>query len=147
MVAVMAVINPLGWLIYSLGLVRRSLKISLVFAPTMILGCMLGLPYGAAGVAFAYSAVMVLWVVPLVAVVRARHGDFRPRYRGGGDPAAGLWRHGGSGRLRRAADVRRLPFAVAEACPGVRRAGRDVLCCCWSSWPGRRRSMSISCAG
>jgi O-antigen/teichoic acid export membrane protein len=66
MVAVMAVINPMGWLLYSLGLVRRSVKISLVLAPTVILGCVLGLPYGAAGVAFAYSAVMVLWLVPLV---------------------------------------------------------------------------------
>ena len=66
-IAVMAVINPMGWLIYSLGLVRRSLKIALVFAPIMILGCVLGLPYGATGVAFAYSAVMVLWVVPHVA--------------------------------------------------------------------------------
>jgi O-antigen/teichoic acid export membrane protein len=66
-IAVFAVINPMGWLIYSLGLVRRSLKIALVFAPIMILGCVLALPYGAAGVAFAYSAVMVLWVVPHVA--------------------------------------------------------------------------------
>ena len=66
-IAVMAVINPMTWLIYSLGLVRRSLKISLVFAPILILGCVLGLPYGAAGVAFAYSAVTVLWVVPHVA--------------------------------------------------------------------------------
>jgi len=66
-IAVTAVINPMGWLIYSLGLVRRSLKIALVFAPIMILGSVLGLQYGAAGVAFAYSAVMVLWVVPHVA--------------------------------------------------------------------------------
>jgi O-antigen/teichoic acid export membrane protein len=66
-IAVLAIINPVGWLIYSLGLVRRSLKIALVFAPLMILGCVLGLPYGAAGVAFAYSAVMVLWMVPHVA--------------------------------------------------------------------------------
>ena len=66
MVAVMAVINPLGWLLYSLGLVRRSFKIALVLAPSMILGCVLGLPFGAAGVAFSYSAVMVLWLVPLV---------------------------------------------------------------------------------
>jgi O-antigen/teichoic acid export membrane protein len=66
-IAVIAVINPMGWLIYSLGLVRRSLKIALVFAPIMILGSVLGLPYGAVGVAFAYSAVMVLWVVPHVA--------------------------------------------------------------------------------
>jgi PST family polysaccharide transporter len=66
-IAVLAVINPIGWLIYSLGLVQRSLKIALVFAPIMILGCLLGLPYGATGVAFAYSVVMVLWVVPHVA--------------------------------------------------------------------------------
>src|SRR6185437_4290502 len=46
-IAVMAVINPMGWLISSLGLVRRSLKIALVFSPVMILGCLMGLPYGA----------------------------------------------------------------------------------------------------
>ena len=66
-IAVMAVISPMGWLISSLGLVRRSLNIALVFAPLMVLGCALGLPYGAAGVALAYSAVMVLWMVPHVA--------------------------------------------------------------------------------
>ena len=66
-IAAMAVFGPMRWLIYSLGLVRRSLKITLVFAPILILGCVLGLPYGAAGVAFAYSAVMVLWAVPHVA--------------------------------------------------------------------------------
>jgi len=66
-IVVMAVINPMGWLISSLGLVRRNLKIALVFTPLMVAGCLLGLPYGATGVAFAYSAVMVLWVVPHVA--------------------------------------------------------------------------------
>ena len=66
-IAVLAVMNPMGWLISSLGLVRRSLNIALVFAPIMIVGCSLGLRYGATGVAFAYSAVMVLWVVPHVA--------------------------------------------------------------------------------
>ena len=39
----------------------------LVFAPIMIVGSMLGIPYGVAGVAFAYSAAMVLWIVPHVA--------------------------------------------------------------------------------
>ncbi len=66
-IVVMAIINPMGWLISSMGLVRRSLKIALVFTPLMVAGCVLGLPYGATGVAFAYSAVMVLWVVPHVA--------------------------------------------------------------------------------
>ena len=63
-IAIFAVINPLGWLIYSLGLVARSLKIALVFAPIMITGYVIGLPYGPKGVAFAYSAVMMLWVIP-----------------------------------------------------------------------------------
>ena len=43
---------------------RRSLKIAPVFAPIMILASILGSPYGAAGVAFAYSAATLLWMVP-----------------------------------------------------------------------------------
>jgi len=66
-ILIFAMINPLGWLIMSLGLVERSLKIALAFAPLMIAGCFAGLPYGAKGVAFAYSAVMMLWVIPLIA--------------------------------------------------------------------------------
>ncbi len=41
-----ALINPLGWLLYSLGLVKRSLKIALVFAPSIIAGYVIGLAYG-----------------------------------------------------------------------------------------------------
>ena len=63
-IAIFAIINPLGWLIYSIGLVARCLKIALVFAPIMITGYVMGLPYGPKGVAFAYSAVMTLWVIP-----------------------------------------------------------------------------------
>jgi PST family polysaccharide transporter len=65
-IAIFAIINPLGWLTYSIGLVARNLRIALVFAPIMISGCVLGLPYGPNGVAFAYSAVMTLWVIPHV---------------------------------------------------------------------------------
>jgi PST family polysaccharide transporter len=64
---VYAIINPLGWLLSSLGMVSRGLKISLVLGPVMIAGYLLGLPYGPKGVAFAYSAAMVLCVFPLVA--------------------------------------------------------------------------------
>ena len=39
---------------------------ALVFAPLMIAGYVMGLPYGPKGVAFAYSAVMTLWVIPLI---------------------------------------------------------------------------------
>ena len=62
--AIYAIINPLEWLIYSIGLGARSLKISFVFAPFMIMGYLIGLPFGTKGVAFAYSAAMALWLIP-----------------------------------------------------------------------------------
>ena len=65
-VVIRAIINPLGWLLYSIGLVGRSLRIALVFAPVMITGYYIGLPYGADGIAIAYSVVMGLWVIPHV---------------------------------------------------------------------------------
>jgi O-antigen/teichoic acid export membrane protein len=64
-VLVFAIANPLSWLIISLGLVRRSLNMGLVIAPLMIVAYVIGLPYGPTGVAFAYSAVMLLWVIPV----------------------------------------------------------------------------------
>jgi O-antigen/teichoic acid export membrane protein len=66
-ILIFAIINPLGWLLYSLGLVRRSLNIALAFFPTIVAGYVIGLLYGPSGVAFAYSAVMLLWVTPFVA--------------------------------------------------------------------------------
>jgi len=62
-----AIINPMGWLLISLGLVGRGLRIALVFAPVMIAGYLIGLPYGPKGVAFAYSAMMLLCVIPMIA--------------------------------------------------------------------------------
>ena len=64
---VFAIANPLGWLLPSLGLVGRLLKMAVVIAPLMIAGYVIGLPYGPRGVAFAYSAVMMLWVIPAIA--------------------------------------------------------------------------------
>ncbi len=66
-ILIFALINPLGWLLFSLGMVGRSLKVALVLAPVMIGGYVMGLPYGPKGVAFAYSAAMTLWVVPHIA--------------------------------------------------------------------------------
>jgi O-antigen/teichoic acid export membrane protein len=63
-ILIFAMINPLGWLLFSTGLVRRSLNIALFIAPLVIAGYVIGLPYGPKGVALAYSAVMTLWVVP-----------------------------------------------------------------------------------
>ena len=62
-----ALINPLSWLLFSLGLVGRSLKVAMVLAPLVISGYLIGLPYGPKGVALAYSTVMALWVVPHIA--------------------------------------------------------------------------------
>jgi PST family polysaccharide transporter len=66
-ILVFAIANPLGWLLNSIGMVGRALKISLVMAPLMIAGYIIGLPYGPRGVAFAYSAIMILCVIPLIA--------------------------------------------------------------------------------
>ena len=61
---VFAISNPLGWLLSSIGLVGRGLKIALVLGPLMIVSYLLGLSFGPKGVAFAYSAIMTLWMVP-----------------------------------------------------------------------------------
>jgi PST family polysaccharide transporter len=66
-ILVFAMINPMGWLLISTGRVGRSLKIALVLAPLVISAYLIGLPYGASGVAFAYSAVMMLWLIPHIA--------------------------------------------------------------------------------
>jgi PST family polysaccharide transporter len=59
-----AMIGPTGWLLFSIGMVGRSLKIALVIAPLVISGYVIGLPHGPEGVALGFSATMVLWVVP-----------------------------------------------------------------------------------
>lgn len=66
-VLVFAIANPLSWLVSAIGLVGRNLRIALLIAPTMIVGYSLGLSYGPNGVAFAYSAALAVWLIPLVA--------------------------------------------------------------------------------
>ena len=61
---VFAIINPLGWLVYSMGLVKRGLQVGPILATLMISGCAIALPHGPKAVAFAYSAVLVLWIIP-----------------------------------------------------------------------------------
>ena len=67
-----ALINPLSWLLRSIGLVQRSLNIALMIAPVVILGILAGLKYGPIGVAIGYSGAMVLLSAPMVAW--AKHG-------------------------------------------------------------------------
>jgi O-antigen/teichoic acid export membrane protein len=62
-----AMVNPLGWLLISLGFVKRSLAMALAIAPFTIGACLIGVSYGPWGVALAYSTVMSLWIVPAIA--------------------------------------------------------------------------------
>jgi O-antigen/teichoic acid export membrane protein len=64
---IFAMINPLWWLHYSIGMVGRSLKVASVISALVVVGYLIGLPYGPKGVAFAYSAVLSLWAIPHLA--------------------------------------------------------------------------------
>jgi O-antigen/teichoic acid export membrane protein len=66
-ILVFALINPIGWLVFSLGMIRRSMKVAMVMAPLIICGYVIGLPHGPKGVAIAYSTVMLLWATPHIA--------------------------------------------------------------------------------
>ena len=65
-ILVFGMINPLAWLLKSVGLQARSLKIALVLAPLVICSYLVGLPYGPSGVALAFSTAMVLSMLPLI---------------------------------------------------------------------------------
>jgi PST family polysaccharide transporter len=66
-ILVFGIINPVGWLMTSLGLVVRSLKLAFIFAPLITAGYIIGVPYGPKGVALGFSAVMLLSAIPLTA--------------------------------------------------------------------------------
>jgi len=66
-ILVFALINPIGWLLFSLGMIGRSLRVAMVFAPLIITGYVIGLSHGPQGVALAYSSVMLLWAAPHIA--------------------------------------------------------------------------------
>jgi O-antigen/teichoic acid export membrane protein len=66
-ILVFAIVNPLAWLLSSLGLSGRLLKMGLVVTPFMITAYIIGLPHGPQGVALAYSAIMLLWIIPAIA--------------------------------------------------------------------------------
>src|SRR6266478_2139311 len=65
-ILVFAIVNPMAWLLCSLGKVGRLVKMALVLTPCMIAGYLIGLPYGPKGVAFAYSTLMLLWMIPAI---------------------------------------------------------------------------------
>ena len=66
-ILVFSLVNPLSWLLYSIGLAERSLKIAFLIAPTVIAAYIIGLPFGPNGVALGYSAAMILLSLPIAA--------------------------------------------------------------------------------
>lgn len=71
-VLVFGFINPMAWLLQSSGLQARSLMMAFVIAPLCIVSYLIGLPYGAIGVAICYSLALTLWLVPHL--IWAMHG-------------------------------------------------------------------------
>ena len=61
-----ALINPMSSLMLASGHALRSLKIALLIAPIVIMGYLLGLSHGPEGVAFGFSAAMLLVVGPVL---------------------------------------------------------------------------------
>lgn len=63
-ILVFGMINPLYWFLLSVGLQKRSLNIAFFIAPWAIASYLIGLPFGAEGVALAFSAALTLFLVP-----------------------------------------------------------------------------------
>ena len=63
-ILVFGMINPLYWFLLSVGLQRRSLNIAFFIAPWVTAAYLIGLPYGAEGVALAFSVAMTLFLAP-----------------------------------------------------------------------------------
>jgi O-antigen/teichoic acid export membrane protein len=63
-VLVFSIINPTGWLLFSIGLVWRSTMMALAIAPLVCIAYAIGLPHGPNGVALAFSIAMSAWLVP-----------------------------------------------------------------------------------
>jgi PST family polysaccharide transporter len=63
----LALLNPLSWLLLASGHVARSLRMAVVIALVVIAGYLVGVRYGAEGVAVSYSTSMACLSVPMIA--------------------------------------------------------------------------------
>jgi O-antigen/teichoic acid export membrane protein len=59
--------NPFGWLVTSTGRIGRALAVRTATAPLMMLGILLGIGHGPAGVALGYSLTMTAVLIPVAA--------------------------------------------------------------------------------
>jgi O-antigen/teichoic acid export membrane protein len=67
MVLGFALINPFGWFLMARGCAQRSLNISFLIAPTVLVAVLAAIRHGPKGVAFAYSLAIMLVVIPVIA--------------------------------------------------------------------------------
>ena len=125
-VLIFAIINPLGWLLLSVGLQTRSLRVAMVIAPIVIVSYVIGLPYGPAGVAFAYSAGMTLLAHSACFVVPAWYGRFAERSVRRHDPSCS-WRTCGGG-IGLGCGARNWASVAIRAAAFRRRRDDDRLC-------------------
>lgn len=62
--AVRAITNPVGWLLISLGHTKKYRQMGLANSAVIVSSFVIGLPYGARGIALCYSVAMCLLLVP-----------------------------------------------------------------------------------
>ena len=62
-----AMLNPLTWMLFASGRVRRSLQMSAVIVPVVILGYAVGARSGPLGLALGYSTSATLIILPMIA--------------------------------------------------------------------------------
>ena len=125
-ILVFGIINPLGWLLQSIGLQERSLKIAFVIAPLVCFAYLIGIPYGPNGVALRLLGGDVVVAHPACPLVPLWHADCAdgPPHRG--RAPARLRPSGRSSRASRAALCwRSIPM---RSCAWRSPAER-----CWSS--------------
>jgi PST family polysaccharide transporter len=98
-------LNPMFWLLFSSGLMRRSLQAGVVVSALVVVAYGIGLPYGPRGVAAAYSAALMVWTIPHLA-----------------------WCvHGTSIRLRDLARALAMPVLAGLAAAGACLALKDLV--------------------
>ena len=146
-ITIFAIINPLGWLVFSLGLVGTGVEDRSRVGDNH--DC--GLRYGIAlwtqrgrirllGGAYVmgYSAYFG---------VRARYDDFRPRHSGGGKSTTGIRHLSRRGSLWRRNNLRPISLSFASARFGKRRTChrilRGALVCRWTEITVSRSSCWI----
>jgi PST family polysaccharide transporter len=66
-ILIFGMINPIGSLLVSMGLLGRSLRMALVLGPIVIIGFSVGLFWGPVGAAIGLSSALALWAMPHLA--------------------------------------------------------------------------------